>query len=92
MRWRNKCSADLQLEKLELPLWLSGLRIQHSVCEDVGSIPGLAQWVEGLVLLWLWHRQAASCSSDLTPNLGTSVCHRCSPTEKKKKKNWINYS
>ena len=31
---------------LEFPLWLSGLRTQHSVREDVGSIPGLTQWVK----------------------------------------------
>ena len=24
--------------------------MQHSVCENVGSIPGLAQWVKGLAL------------------------------------------
>ena len=24
----------------EFPLWLSGLLIQHSLCEDTGSIPG----------------------------------------------------
>ena len=31
---------------------------------------------------------AGSCSSDVTPSLGNSICCRCSPkeTEKKKKK------
>ena len=53
-------------------MWFSRLRTQHSVLEDVGSIPGLTQWVKDpvfatscgighrcsldLVLLWLWHR------------------------------------
>ena len=27
-------------------MWLSGLRIQHCLCEDVGSISGLVQWVK----------------------------------------------
>ena len=30
---------------------------------------------------------ARSCSSDLNPGLGTSICHRCGP-EKEKKKRW----
>jgi len=28
--------------------------------EDIGLIPGLAQWVKDLVLLWLWGRPAAA--------------------------------
>ena len=31
----------------EFPLWLSRLRTLHSVCDDAGSIPDLAQWVKG---------------------------------------------
>ena len=28
--------------------------------EVTGSIPGLAQWVKDMALLWLWHRLAAT--------------------------------
>ena len=31
---------------------------------------------------------AGSCSSDLTPSLGTSVCHRCCPKKQKRKENF----
>ena len=41
-------------------MWLSGLRTQRCLCENAGSILGLAQWVEDLALLWLWHRPAAA--------------------------------
>ena len=53
--------------------WVKNL----SVREDVGSIPGLTQWVKGLMLL--------QTAADLTPTPRTSICHKCSPKKKKKK-------
>ena len=34
----------------EFPLWLNGLRARHSDYEDVGLIPGPAQWVKNPAL------------------------------------------
>ena len=35
-----------ELKDREFLLWPSGLRAQCCLCEDVSSIPGLAQWVK----------------------------------------------
>ena len=83
---------------MELPLWLSRLRT-CTVSEDVGSIPGLIQWVKDPEMLEavVWVSDAAqilpcsgydvglSCNSNLIPSPGTSLCHRSSPKEKKEK-------
>ena len=36
--------------------------------------------------------QASSCGSDLTPSLGISICHTCSPKKKKKRSNFDRFS
>ena len=79
-------------------MWLRELRIQQSLYEDVGLITGLTQWVKDPSIArdrWqMWLRtgvamavaQARSCSSNATPSLGTSICHRCSPKKQNKNK------
>ena len=36
--------------------WVKNPTSSH---EEVGSIPGLAQWIKDLALLWLWCKLAA---------------------------------
>ena len=73
-----------------------------SIHEDTDSIAGLAQWIKGSgvsvscgegrrhgsdpVLLWLWHRPAATVL--IGPlSLGTYVCHGCGPKKTERPKN-----
>ena len=69
------------------------------MAQGVTNPIGIREWLKDPMLLWLWCRSqmrlrsciavavavAGSCSSDLTPSLGTSICRRCSPKKKKKK-------
>ena len=59
---------------LEFLLWLSGLRTRHGVCEDAGSIPGLAQWLR------IWHCRKLQCRSQmrLTSCVAVAVEQACS--------------
>ena len=49
------------------PFWLRRLRHGQRLCEDAGSIPGLAQWVKDLMLPWLWCRPQVQLQFDPWP-------------------------
>ena len=79
----------------EFLLWLCGLRTCCCLCENVGSILGLTQWIKDPALppATAQVTDAAqsscyhgcdvgfSCSSDLNPTPGIFTCHRCSHTK-----------
>ena len=66
--------------------------------EDTGSNPGLAQWVRIRRCRDPWYRSqtwlrsrvavavvwTGNCSSDSTPSLRTSMCHKCGPKKTKR--------
>ena len=64
--------------KLEFPLQLGGLRTWLNLHEDVGWIPGLAQWVKKLVWPQAEVTQLqSSAAADSTLSLETPVCYTC---------------
>ena len=69
----EKVSCDKKglskMQDLEFPLWLSGLRTQHCLCEDTGSVPGLTQQVKDPAL----HQAVA----EVTNAAQIQCCHGC---------------
>ena len=65
---QNKWSQNSK-DLWALPLWLSGLRAQQRVHEDVSLIPGLDQWVKDPML-----PQAAAWLADIARILHCCGC------------------
>ena len=53
-------SCKLQTAQNRSSCWGSAVTNLSGTCEDTGSIPGLAQWVEDLAWLWLRGRLVAT--------------------------------
>ena len=85
--WNSCCVAEqkrIRLVTVRLRVWslasLSGLRIQ--CCSELWF--RLQKWLgSDTAVAW-----ASSFSSNLTPSLGTSMCHGCGPKKKKEKALW----
>ena len=93
-----KAVERIKKDNVGIPVVAHWVTNPTSTHEDVGSIPGLTQWVKDLLLHKLWCSSqtrlrsavvvavavAGSCSSNLTPGLGTSICYGCGSKKKKR--------
>ena len=59
------------MEDVGVPTVVQQVKNPTSIHEDSGLIPGLAQQVKDLVLLWVWHSVKETIVS-LTSDVGTT--------------------
>jgi len=82
VQWKQIWLGTMRLQVWSLAL-LSGLRIGH--CHEL--------WCRSQTLfrsgVSVAVAKAGSCSSDLTPSLGTSICHRCSPKKQQQQQIFV---
>ena len=87
----------LKLSDWEFLLWLSRLRTQPCLCDNAGSIPGLAWWVKDLVLPQVvtqncsCHGCGVVCSSNLTPAQKLPYAAGCGLKKKTKVSGFLLY-
>ena len=73
---KKKKKRKKEIHLLEFPLWCNG-SVTSWEHWDAGSIPGLAQWVKGLVQPQLQLKSQPWLGSDPWP--GDSICPRATP-------------
>ena len=100
MAFYNIANRDIKKLTQGVSFVAQQLTYPTRIHEVADSIPGLNQWIKIQSCCELWYRsqmrlgsriamavvQASGCSSNSTPSLGISMCHRSSPKKKKEKK------
>ena len=77
-----------QRQELGVPVMAQRVETQHFLCEDMGLIPGLTQWIKDRLLPWWWRR--SQLQLQFTPWPRNFIC--CRYGHKKKKSLWIRWS
>ena len=94
--YRHVCKQQIKKHGMGSSCCGSAVMSLTSIHENVGSIPGLTQWVKDPPLLWamvlvsdmaqIWHCCGYGVGWQLqlqfNPSLATFICYRCGPKKK----------